>query len=147
MKGTLWERGGKNLTRLEGSEMMIAKKEEESRTFLINVFNFFLFAESPGSVTRKGLLEGAVQDHEGVRTEVIFSGPSFGPSLDLSCLDGVLAGSSFPTTHSRSQALPPPSSSPTGAAGPQCAAPGSMGSRLALGGSDGVTGRGDTSTT
>lgn len=82
MKGTVWEReGGKNLTKLERSVMTMAKKEEKSQTFLINVFNFFLFAEPPGSVTRKGLLEGVIQDHEGVRLEVILSGPSSGPSI------------------------------------------------------------------
>lgn len=45
-------------TELEGSVMM-TKKGEESQTCLINVFNFFLLAEPPGSTTGKGLLEGA----------------------------------------------------------------------------------------
>lgn len=59
MKNILWVReGGKKLTKLEGS-VMVMKKGEKSQTCLINVFNFFLFAEPPGSVTRKGLLEGA----------------------------------------------------------------------------------------
>lgn len=44
--------------KLEGS-VMVMKKGEKSQTCLINVFNFLLFAEPPGSVTRKGLLEGA----------------------------------------------------------------------------------------
>lgn len=66
MKSILWERGGeKNLTKLKGSVRM-TKKGEKSQTCLINVFNFFLFAEPPGSVTRKRLLEGAGWVHEGV---------------------------------------------------------------------------------
>lgn len=76
MKSVLWEReGGKNPTKPEGSVMM-TKKGEKSQTCLINVFNFFLFAEPPGSVARKGLLEGAGRVREGVRLEVMLSGPS-----------------------------------------------------------------------
>lgn len=76
MKSILWEReGGKTPAKLEGSVMM-TKKGEKSQTSLINVFNFFLFAEPPGSVTRKWLLEGAGRAHEGVRLEVMLSGPS-----------------------------------------------------------------------
>lgn len=76
MKSILREKEeGKNPTKLEGSVMM-TKKGEKSQTCLINVFNFFPLAEPPGSVTSKGLLEGAGRVRERVRLEAMLSGPS-----------------------------------------------------------------------
>lgn len=87
-------------TELEGLVMM-TKKGEESQTCLINVFNFFLLAEPPGSTTGKGLLEGAVGSMKESGWERRFlvhpPTPSSGPSTSAPCQqDGAPAGSSFP---------------------------------------------------
>lgn len=99
MKSILWEReGGESPTELEGSVM--TEKGDNSQTCLIDVFNCSRFAEPPGNVPRKGLLEVVVQVHEGVRLEVMLvhpPTPSSGPNTSPPCQeDGGHAGSSFP---------------------------------------------------
>lgn len=145
------ERMKEKPTKLEGSVMM-TKKGEKSQTCLINVFNFILLAEPPGSIAGKGLLEEAGGVREGARLGATLSAPSSHSILWPQHLCSLPGGCSpcrqlLPRAHSTAEVPILPIPSLPGAASLWCVTLGHFRSWLVLGACDVGAGREDTSTT